>query len=550
MGDGTGDFSHVAGTDIGPTPETRAVSVVAADFNKDGKLDIVTGIQGGTGISKLYLGNGSGDFSSVSGTRIGVSATPNLNAMAAGDVDNDGDLDIVSAIWNDTKKLYRNNGTGDFSSVSAVSIGSDVETTASMQLADVNKDGWLDVVAGNDGTQRERLYLNNGSGGYTAGPGAYIGSDGGFTHHLLTSDMNLDGWLDVVAINGGDNNRLYLNSTGGGYTTGSGTALPDTDDGLGGTICDVNSDGRPDLITANHVLNKIHLNVAPVQMSSAGTVTITVSGVNDAPSAKDFSVEVNEDAVKIVNGWKSVDPDGEPAPASVSIGELPIHGTLFLDSNGNNRPDTGEEISPGQVISWNDAKTSPKVKYLGSDDYFGNDSFTYMAIDSTGAESPVPDGQGRVDITVNPLNDAPTVEGQSLSVAADGTFILTVVGHDADRPDASSVSFKIANMADHGKLVLLGSVIHDDNGTYTQQFAYTPDTSFVGPDEFTVQMITPGGGPWLGFSNGANVGTSAQPTNSIQFGDMDRDGDLDIVVGNWGSDLSRFTSTTPATFLR
>ncbi len=108
----------------------------------DGDLDVITGNVGQT--NKVYLGNGSGGFST--GTAVGTDLDQ-THSVALGDVDGDGDLDVIAGNWGQTDKVYLGNGSGGFSG--GVAIGTDTDHTTSVALGDVDGDGDLDVIAGN-----------------------------------------------------------------------------------------------------------------------------------------------------------------------------------------------------------------------------------------------------------------------------------------------------------------------------------------------------------------------------------------------------------------
>ncbi len=81
------------------------------------------------------------------------------SSVALADVDRDGDLDLLVGNDAQANRLYLNNGTADpFSGVSGSDISSDTHETNSVALADVDGDGDLDLVAGNYNAQNNRLY--------------------------------------------------------------------------------------------------------------------------------------------------------------------------------------------------------------------------------------------------------------------------------------------------------------------------------------------------------------------------------------------------------
>jgi hypothetical protein len=145
--------------------------VVLGDVDADGDLDLVVGNTNNQ-TSKLYLNDGSGGFSAT-GTAVG-SVIENTQSVVLGDVDGDGDLDLVAGNGGQTNKLYLNDGSGGFGTT-GLAVGSDTDSTQSVVLGDVDGDGDLDLVAGNSG-QTNKLYLNNGSGGFSA-TGNNVGSD-------------------------------------------------------------------------------------------------------------------------------------------------------------------------------------------------------------------------------------------------------------------------------------------------------------------------------------------------------------------------------------
>jgi hypothetical protein len=192
------------------------LSISLGDIDNDGDLDLVAGNSGQT--NRLYLNNGTADpFGDLqTGIEIGTDTDKTLSVQL-GDLDGDGDLDLVTGNDTDVNRMYLNNGSDTLFShiTSGTVLGTQGATnTLSITLGDFNADGKPDIVAGNSGNIN-RLYLNNGTATpfSNATTGVAIGSgDSHGTRTVAAGDIDGDGDLDLVAGNTSSNNRYYLNN--------------------------------------------------------------------------------------------------------------------------------------------------------------------------------------------------------------------------------------------------------------------------------------------------------------------------------------------------
>ncbi|WP_198172968.1 beta strand repeat-containing protein [Hymenobacter ginkgonis] len=171
----------------------------------------------------------SGVFGGGSELRVGI----NLAGLTTGDVDGDGDLDLLTANSSipASVSVRLNNGTGSFSSSQETSVGT---AASSVRLGDVDADGDLDLVTGNASTASIRF--NNGSGVFTGGQEISVNGVGSI---ISLGDMDGDGDLDLVASDG-----VHFNA-GDGMFSGPNTA---TSPASNLVLGDVDNDGDLDVV--------------------------------------------------------------------------------------------------------------------------------------------------------------------------------------------------------------------------------------------------------------------------------------------------------------
>lgn len=239
----------------------RTIALAWGDYDLDGDLDMAVGngILGQDEQNALYVNNGDGSFTPED--QFGMGQT---DSLAWGDCDGDGDLDL--AVGNggyagpQQSRLYINNGDGSFTGRDEFGFAD----TAAVAWGDCDNDGDLDLAVGNWGGDHSRLYLNDGDGNF-AGSDAFGSRD---TNTISWMDFDNDGDLDIAAGNGdfqsGDQTYFYVNElvpgVGPRFTEMSALGFGSTD---AIAWCDFDSDGDLDAAVGNEhhpAVNYLYVN--------------------------------------------------------------------------------------------------------------------------------------------------------------------------------------------------------------------------------------------------------------------------------------------------
>lgn len=202
-------FKEVTSAVLGDTPDLARV-IKARDLNGDGLTDIVVGTTYQTQ-SRLFLGAGQGRFTEA--TRTHLPAQPlSVGDLEPGDVDGDGDLDLVLADWGagnnmsnagGRTRLWLNDGTGRFTDATAARMPDIlVRFSWDLELADIDNDADLDVLVSCKRCPGSHLFRNDGAGLFTDEPRALPQYTNNYEFEVM--DLDADGWLDLVTMNDGD----------------------------------------------------------------------------------------------------------------------------------------------------------------------------------------------------------------------------------------------------------------------------------------------------------------------------------------------------------
>ncbi len=210
LNNGSGSLSYNDYVDFSTSPSSDAsgnYGSVFIDFDNDGDLDFfIAHCRQGVNSSsdprrwnRLFVNDGTNHYTDEALT-YGAQNREQSWTTDFGDIDNDGDLDMVVTNHSRSMELFLNDGTGHFTDATS---GSGLEISAAFlqsKFEDLDNDGFLDLItSGNLGGSAEFYFHGNGDGTFTQMPNMLPEPSSRNLHTFALGDMNHDGFIDVYA---------------------------------------------------------------------------------------------------------------------------------------------------------------------------------------------------------------------------------------------------------------------------------------------------------------------------------------------------------------
>ncbi|TGE05326.1 FG-GAP-like repeat-containing protein [Hymenobacter fodinae] len=526
LGDGKGAFAPGAAIPVGTAP----TNVLLGDVDGDEDLDVVTGNRYNSPVStaSIRLNNGDGTFQVGQQVPLGV----DLERIVLGDIDGDGDLDLLASNSGSLSVSIRlNDGQGRFSGTQELE-DPDRSRVADLSLGDLDSDGDLDLVVANTYDNTVSIYQNDGQGLFSKSQ--KIVREGNPVNVTL-ADLDGDGDLDLLT--GAADNMVVITFNDGHGTFSGGRALEDGAFDM--AVGDLDGDGDLDLLTTDRSFSvRVRLNDGQGTFTSSGQVAVSaipvglVLGDADADNDLDlFTVNSSNRTASVrLNQLQPPPVITSVSPASGAVGEsVVISGTYFLGAT---------------KVTFNGVE-NPAFQVLAP---AGNEILVKVPPGATTGPVVVTTPTGSSNsflFTVTPSLVVTSLQPARNALAVPRTLPLAVSFDQPLRSDSATLSALRVFSAQAGGRLAGTTTVSGNTLRFTPAAAFKPGETILAT--VTREVRSSGGTPLAvpqvlrfttatapsagSFGGGPEVPVGFRP-RSVAVGDVDGDGDLDLLTAN------------------
>jgi hypothetical protein len=338
-----------------PQPE----AVVVGDFNEDSHPDFAVAAAGPdaqtNGSLTVYINNGTGKaFQPPTSGPASYTVGRLPSALAAADFNKDGHLDLALTNANDhTVTVLLGNGDGSFRPAPGSPFDTGGTSPYSLGVADFNGDNKLDLAVGNLGSSEVRILHGNGTGGFTL-DSIHLG--GAQSNNLAVGDFTGDGRPEVAELAGKPNSivQLFVQDSNGVFQAGDTLDLTLYPVGIAAGL--INGDGTLDLVTANNVNDTVNVLINTGSGHFATAVSFPAGQVPYTMTLADLNGDGHLDVAVVGNHGVSVllgNGNGGfiTVPGSPFPGAAVSTGIAAGDFNGDGAPDLVQlDFTNGQAL--------------------------------------------------------------------------------------------------------------------------------------------------------------------------------------------------------
>jgi Concanavalin A-like lectin/glucanases superfamily/FG-GAP-like repeat/Putative Ig domain/Abnormal spindle-like microcephaly-assoc'd, ASPM-SPD-2-Hydin/Protein of unknown function (DUF1573) len=500
------------------------IAVAAADFNRDGHLDLAAVNHGSNSVS-ILLGNGDGTFQAHRDFTTGTA--PTLLAIADFNGDGNPDLAIINESAN-TVSILLGNGDGTFGASTEYPVG---PFPIMVVVGDFNRDGHLDLAVSNRDSNTVSILAGKGDG--TFAPKVDYATAAG-PLWLTAGDFNGDGVLDLAVVSHTTNAISVLLGNGDG-TFQTHAEYPTIGTPYAVTTADVNGDGKLDLVTDSLTATTVLLGngdgtfqLAVDYASGPGPTSIAMADLDGDGILDAVGSNLGANTISILRGngdgsfKASTEYDAGAGPFGVAIGDFNGDGRLDVAVADFNTPQTIAILlqAPAVAISnttlpfgnqnLGTTSTAQPVTITNS----GSASLTISNIAKTGANP------SDFAFTANPL---PLSLAPGASTTLQVTFSPTVIGNRSASlsiTDSATSSPQLVSLSGTG-VGIAPAISSPNNTTFTVGTAGSFTVTASGaPTPTLSEAGTLPSGVTFNAATGAlsgTLGTGTGGSYSIQF---------------------------------